>query len=86
MADGTDLETIYAPYKNVMYQTLELNPDAINLNDSTLRSAIGPNGEMPIYDFQRALRKDPRWQYTNNAREDVSNSVTKVLQDFGFVG
>jgi hypothetical protein len=86
MADGTDLETIYAPYKNVMYQTLELNPDAINLNDPTLRSAIGANGEMPIYDFQRSLRKDPRWQYTNNAREDVSNSVTKVLQDFGFVG
>jgi hypothetical protein len=69
-----------------MYQTLELNPDAINLNDPTLRSAIGSNGEMPIYDFQRTLRKDPRWQYTNNAREDVSNSVTKVLQDFGFVG
>jgi len=86
MADGTDLETIYAPYKNVMYQTLELNPDAISLNDATLRSAIGPNGEMPIYDFQRALRKDARWQYTNNAREEVSNVALKVLKDFGFQG
>jgi hypothetical protein len=86
MADGTDLETIYAPYKNVMYQTLELDPKSIDLNDPTLRSAIGANGEMPIYDFQRQLRKDARWQYTNNAREEVSNSVTKVLQDFGFQG
>jgi hypothetical protein len=86
MADGTDLETIYAPYKNLMYQTLEINPDAISLNDATLRSAIGPNGEMPIYDFQRALRKDARWQYTNNAREEVSNVALKVLKDFGFQG
>jgi hypothetical protein len=86
MADGTDLSTIYEPYKQVMYQTLELNPDSINLNDPILRSAISGQGEMPIYDFQRALRKDARWQYTNNAREEVSNSVSKVLKDFGFMG
>ena len=86
MADGTDLETIYAPYKETMASVLELDPTAIKLNDQTLRNAIGPNGEMPIYDFQRALRKDARWQYTNNARKEVSDSVSKVLQDFGFVG
>jgi hypothetical protein len=43
-------------------------------------------GEYTMYDFQRALRKDARWQYTNNAREDVFQSVGKVLQDFGFQG
>lgn len=86
LAEGTDLSTIYSPYKQTMAATLELDPNAINLNDPILRSAIGANGEMPIYDFQRALRKDARWQYTNNAREEVSNSVSKVLQDFGFMG
>ena len=86
MAEGTDLATIYAPYKETMASVLELEPSAIKLNDQTLRNAIGPNGEMPIYDFQRALRKDARWQYTNNARKEVSDSVNKVLQDFGFVG
>lgn len=86
MADGTDLETIYAPYKNIMYQVLEINPDSISLNDPTLRSAINQAGEMPLYDFQKSLRQDARWQYTNNAREEVSNSVTKVLKDFGFMG
>jgi hypothetical protein len=69
-----------------MAATLELDPNAINLNDPILRSAIGPTGEMPIYDFQRQLRKDARWQYTNNARKEVSDSVSKVLQDFGFMG
>jgi hypothetical protein len=86
MAEGTDLETIYAPYKTTMASVLELDPGSIKLNDQTLRSAIGMNGEMPIYEFQRQLRKDARWQYTNNARKEVSDSVTKVLQDFGFVG
>ena len=86
LADGTDLSTIYAPYKSLMYQTLEVNPDAIDINDPTLRMAIGPDKEMSIYDFQNALRKDARWQYTNNAKESVSSSVQKVLQDFGFMG
>ena len=83
---GIDLETVYAPYKNTMATVLEVNPTTISLSDPTLRNAIGPDKEMSIYDFQRVLRKDPRWQYTNNAREDVFQSVSKVLQDFGFQG
>ena len=83
---GVDLDTIYAPYKKVMASVLELNPDSITLNDPTLRSAIGPDREMTLYDFQRQLRKDPRWQYTNNAREEVSGAALKILQDFGFQG
>ncbi len=83
---GLDLDAIYSPYKKLMAATLEVTPDSIQLNDPTLRSAIGPDREMSLYDFQRALRKDARWQYTDNAREDVSNSALKVLQDFGFQG
>jgi hypothetical protein len=86
LAEGTDLNTVYAPYRTQMAAILEVNPETINFTDPALRSAIGPNGEMSIYDFQRALRKDARWQYTNNAREDVFQSVSKVLQDFGFQG
>ena len=86
LAAGTDLDTVYAPYKSQMAAILEINPQTINFTDPTLRGAIGPTGEMSIYDFQKALRKDARWQYTNNAREDVFQSVSKVLQDFGFQG
>jgi hypothetical protein len=83
---GLDLSNIYAPYRNVMASVLEVAPDSINLNDATLRSAIGPEKEMSIYDFQRTLRKDARWQYTDNARQEASDSVLKVLRDFGFQG
>jgi hypothetical protein len=83
---GLDLKDIYAPYRNVMASVLEVAPDSIGLNDKTLRMAIGPEKEMSIYDFQRTLRKDARWQYTDNARQESSNAVLGVLKDFGFQG
>ena len=83
---GYDLEGIYAPYRQTMAATLELNPDQIDLNDPTLRSAITDKGDMNLYDFKKNLRKDNRWQYTSDAREEVGNSALKVLQDFGFQG
>lgn len=83
---GIDLDTIYSPYKETMASILEINPNSINVNDPMLRKAIGPDKEMSIYEFQRTLKQDPRWQYTNNAREDVSSSVQRVLKDFGFMG
>jgi len=85
LAEGTDLNTIYAPYKRTMASLLELDPESINLDDTTLQTAI-TDRELPIYEFRKILKKDPRWQYTNNAREEVSNKVLRVLRDFGFQG
>jgi hypothetical protein len=86
VASGVDLETIYQPYRNRMASILEVNPETININDATLRSAIGPDKEMPLYEFEKALRKDSRWQYTNNAKQEVSNVALRVLKDFGLQG
>jgi hypothetical protein len=86
IAEGTDLATIYSPYKTAMAKALEIPVDSIQLDDPTLRQAIGPDKEMSIYDFQKALRTDQRWQYTDQARSEASDVATKVLQDFGFMG
>jgi hypothetical protein len=83
---GLDLEDVYDPYRKIMASVLELQPDSIKLSDPTLTSAFGPNGELPLFEFKRMLRKDPRWQYTDNAREDVSTAALQVLRDFGFQG
>ena len=83
---GIDLSTIYSPYKNMMANVLEINPQTISLDDPTLRSAITAESEIPLYEFERQLRKDDRWQYTNTAREETSNATMKILQDFGFMG
>lgn len=86
LADGTNLETIYSPYKQLMASTLEINPATIGLNDPTLRMAIGPDREMTTYDYQNALRKDNRWQYTNQAHTEVADATQRILRDFGFQG
>jgi hypothetical protein len=83
---GYDLQAIYSPYRQTMASVLELNADEIDLNDSTLRMAISDKGDMNLYDFKKALRKDSRWQYTENARDEVASSTLQVLRDFGFQG
>jgi hypothetical protein len=83
---GYDLEAVYAPYRRTMATELELDPNQIDLNDSTLRMAITDKGDMNLYDFKKALRQDNRWQYTGAAKEQVSDAALKVLRDFGFQG
>jgi hypothetical protein len=83
---GVDLTEIYQPYRQSMATILEIPFDKIDLNDPTLTSAITDKGNMTIFDFKKSLRKDPRWQYTDNAREVVSSGLTQVLKDFGFMG
>jgi hypothetical protein len=83
---GVDLDTIYNPYKRLMASVLEINPETISLDDQVLRSAIGPDKEMSLYDYQKMLRKDNRWQFTNQAKEEVSDTALRVLRDFGFQG
>jgi len=83
---GLDLDTIYSPYKNVMANTLEINPETIDMNDPTLRSAITADAEVPLYQFERQLRQDNRWQYKNQAKGEVANATQQILKDFGFMG
>ena len=83
---GVDLDAIYSPYKRTMASILQIPENMISLDDPTLRGAIGPDKPMTLFDFQRQLRKDVRWQYTDQAREEVSDAALRVLRDFGFQG
>jgi hypothetical protein len=86
LGSGYNLEDIYAPYKQTMASVLEISPDQIDLNDSSLRMAINEKGDMNIYDYKKALRQDSRWQYTGQAKESVATAALGVLRDFGFQG
>lgn len=83
---GVNLADIYSPYKSAMAKTLEIDPNTIDFTDPALSNAITGDKTMTTYEFQRALRKDPRWQYTNNARDEAATAATQILKDFGFMG
>jgi hypothetical protein len=86
LGQGYNLDQVYAPYRQTMANLLEINADEIDLNDQTLRSAISDKGDMNIYDFKKTLKRDNRWQYTENAKQEVSDATLKILRDFGFQG
>lgn len=86
---GEDIADIAAPYRQTMANLLEVQDQDITLTDNTLRSAlqgVGADGKpavVPIYEFEKQVRKDPRWQYTNNAQADYSRAAYDVLSMFG---
>lgn len=86
LGQGYDLESIYYPYKNTMASILELDPNTISMSDPALRMGINKEGDMNLYDYERSLRQDNRWQYTQQARAEVSDVALRVLRDFGFQG
>lgn len=88
---GIDLKTLADPYIQSMSSILEIPDTGIDMFDPKIRSAMaytlpdGKIGTKSIYEFEKELRKDPRWQYTNNARNDAASIATTVLKDFGFM-
>lgn len=87
LSQGYNLSQVFAPYRQTMANILEIDdPNQIDLNDPTLRMAITDKGDMNVYDFKKALKADNRWQYTENARNEVSTAAFNVLRDFGFQG
>lgn len=89
---GIDLKTLADPYIQSMSDILELPATSLDVFDPSIRKALaytlpdGKVGTKSIYDFERELRKDARWQYTNKAREEVASATSQVLKDFGLRG
>ena len=86
---GMDPADIAAPYKQRMARLLEVGEDDIDLNDALLQKAmqgVGADGKpsvTPLYAFDREIRKDDRWQYTENAMDTYAKVGTKLLGMFG---
>ena len=81
---GQDLTDIINPYRATISDELEIGYNTIDVTDRYIQEALAKN--MNQYDLRKSLRQDDRWQYTQKAREEVSNSVLGILKDFGFQG
>jgi hypothetical protein len=90
--NGINLKTLADPYIQSMSDILEIPASSVDLFDDNIRSALsytmkdGAVGTKSIYDFERELRKDSRWQYTEKARKEVAGATMQVLRDFGLQG
>jgi len=88
--DGTSLDAIGSAYKSSYANILEVDADSVDWTDPTLRKAMqnivdGKPSAMPIWQFERELRKDPRWQYTDNANKAVYDAVYSIGTEWGLI-
>lgn len=87
---GEDVRAIASNYIQRYAQVLEVNPDEVDLNDKLIDQALtqqtpdGKPGTQSMTDFTRALKADPRWAKTDNARDEMSSSLYSIGKLMGF--
>lgn len=94
--DGVTVGQIASPYLAAQSKIWEHDPNKIDLFDPTLRAALtktistspdkpGEPAQVPLYEFEKQLRSDPRWLKTNNARESITSTAKSVLTNMGLI-
>lgn len=89
IAAGETVSEIADPYVSRYAELLEMNPNSVKLNDDMIQRAMkqtGPDGKaaaMDLHTFEKEVRKDNRWQYTKNARQEVANVTSELMRSFG---
>jgi hypothetical protein len=91
IAGGETVTEIADPYVNRMSELLELNPNSVGVDDEMIQRALkqvtpeGKPASMDLWSFEKEVRKDTRWQYTKNAKQEVANVTGDLLRNFGFL-
>jgi hypothetical protein len=89
---GFDIKDLAFPYVQSMASMLELPEDAIGLDNPLVKQALqgvdekGNPSYMPMWQFERQVRQDPRWANTTSGRNEIASLSLRVLQDFGLMG
>lgn len=88
---GMTVRDIADPYIQTYAKTLEVPETGVKLNDTAIQRALsqhGPDGTtrtaMPLWQFERQIKDDPRYDKTKQAREDAYGALGKIGSAFGF--
>lgn len=87
---GMTIREIADPYVQTMANVLETPDSEITLNDAFVRKALqhkGADGKpaaMPLYEFERQLKDDPRWGQTKQAKNETYALLQQLGKDWGF--
>ena len=70
-----------------MANLLEVDSAAITWDDLMAKVVDKTSGNARTFaDFTKALKQDPLWQYTRNAKETYSGMALDLAKMFGFAG
>lgn len=82
---GYTVKQLLSPYIQTRANVLEEDPDMIDIK-SLQNVAKDPNNLMNLYDYEVSLRQDPKWRFTKNAQDSMSNVANSIAKMFGLVG
>ena len=88
LSEDVSLNDLSANYKYTMRQILEIPESQIDTMNPTIQMALknnGNKGAMNLTEFERALKKDPRWGNTSNALETAARYANDILRNFGLI-
>ena len=88
LSEDVSLNDLSANYKYTMRQILEIPESQIDTMNPTIQMALknnGNKGAMNLTEFERALKKDPRWGNTSNALETAAGYANSILRNFGLI-
>jgi hypothetical protein len=90
LESGQTIRQIADPYISQYAQTLEVSPTSIDLtSDQLLRRALAGKDEkgnpvaMPLWQFDQALKQDPRYDKTAGAKTEAFTVLHQVGRDLG---
>lgn len=77
VASGLEVEDVIAPYRGIIADELEIPVQQIDVTNRYIQDALAKN--MNLSEFRKTVRKDPKWQYTDGAKDVVRNALSAVL-------
>lgn len=90
---GMTMTQIADPYMAQMAKTLEVPQSSITLNTPEVQKALsvrdpqsGAVTSQAMWAFTQALKADPRYDQTAQAKTDAYQTLAQVGKDFGFTG
>ena len=89
---GSNARDLASGFLATMARDLEIDVSGIDLNDPLLRKALtgvddkGNPAPQSMWEFQMALKDDPRWMETNNAQNTISSSLSNIAKVMGGIG
>lgn len=89
LQSGQTMRDVADPYIQQMGNLLEIDPKDITLNDATIQKALrsttsdGKPASLSMNAFEQQVRSDPRWQYTDNAKQTMYDATSDLLKSFG---
>jgi hypothetical protein len=88
--EGYDPSVLVAPYKSRAANLLEVEANSLTFDDPVIKAAMqytggdGSPAVLPLYEYDRLVRQDARWDKTNNAYATYTKVGTDLLRRFGF--